>query len=103
MAYIPQPNRGFLFPFDKKSEQAPDYSGSVYVEKGLLKLLVENHTTPDGLVQIAISCWNSSSKNTGKPYLSLRAGEPFIPKPKFEPKKVEDISQAPEDDEDVPF
>lgn len=101
MAYVPNPNTGNLFVAKKTVETSPDFTGSLYVERGLLKALMDKHTTPEGLVHISVACWNAKSKKTGQSYLSLRVSEPFAPKP-FQ-KKVEDISQEPEDDEDVPF
>lgn len=99
MAYIPKPNTGNLFSAKKTVESSPDFTGGVYIERGLLKILMEKHSTPEGLVHVSVACWNAKSQKTGQGYLSLRVSEPFIPKP----KKVEDISQEPEDDEDVPF
>lgn len=99
MSYTPRPNTGNLFIAKKTVESSPDFTGTLFVERGLLKSLMEKHSTPDGLVQISIACWNAKSKNTGQSYLSLRASEPLAPKP----KKVEDVSQEPADDEDVPF
>lgn len=98
--FIPKPNTGSLFKMEKKSEESPNMRGDIFVEVGLLKLLMEKHTNSDGLVQIALGGWTTVSKKTGNKYIALRVSEPYIPKPKPAPKPVEDYSQ---DDEDVPF
>lgn len=98
--FTPKPNTGNLFKVDKKSEDSPNLRGDLFVEVGLLKLLIDKHTNADGLVQIAVGGWTNVSKRTGNKYIGLRVSEPYIAKPKPEPKPVEDYSQ---DDEDVPF
>ena len=101
MAFEPKPNNGSLFRNNyKERDTHPDYRGDVYLEKGLLDLLVREHTSTAGLVRVSISGWKSQTKD-GQTYLSLKASEPYVPKgaAKSAPKD-EDISQ---DDEDVPF
>ena len=99
MAYTPKPNTGTLWPNDKKSESHPDVRGDLFLERGLLKLLVEKHSTPEGLVKVSVAGWNKTL--AGKECLSLVASEPYVAKPKPQPKPAEDYSQEP--DEDVPF
>jgi hypothetical protein len=98
MAYVPKPNTGTLWPTEKKTDSWPDVRGDLYIERGLLKLLAEKHTTEEGLVKISVSGWKATLG--GKKCLSLKAGEPYVAKPKAEPKP-EDESQEP--DEDLPF
>lgn len=99
MAFEPKPNNGSLFRNTfKKQDNQPDYRGDLFLEKGLLDLLVRDHTTPSGLVRISVSGWKAQTKE-GQTYLSLKGSEPYVPKAPAAPKD-EDISQ---DDEDVPF
>jgi hypothetical protein len=98
MAFVPKANTGTLWPNDKKSDTHPDVRGDLFIERGLLKLLVEKHSTPEGFVKVAVAGWNKTIAN--KECISLVASEPYIPKPKPQEKPVEDISQ---DDEDIPF
>lgn len=94
----PWPNKATLWPNDKKeTDRHPDIKGNLYVERGLLSLLMEKYSTPDGLVQVAISGWYININ--GKKCVSLNAGEPYISKPKTAPPPP----PPPEDDEDMPF
>lgn len=97
MAYTPKPNTGTLWPADKKAENYPDFRGDLFIERGLLKLLVEKHSTDEGLVKVSVAGWKATL--AGKECISLKASEPYVAKPA--PPKVEDVSQEP--DEDVPF
>ena len=68
--YVQTPNTGRLMPAkEKKNEKAPDFWGSVYINKDLLIELVKNRT--DELVEIKLDGWKSQSK-AGNHYLSLK-------------------------------
>lgn len=100
MAYVPKPNTGTLWPADKKADNYPDFRGDLFIERGLLKLLVESHSTTEGLVKVAVAGWNTTL--AGKGCISLKASEPYVAKAP-PPPKPEDVSQVPEEDEDIPF
>lgn len=99
MAYEnkPWPNKATLWPNDSKKEydKQPDVKGILYIERGLLNLLMEKYSTPEGLVQVSVSGWHLNLGN--KKCVSLAVGEPYIPRPRSAPPP------PPQDDEDVPF
>lgn len=100
--FEPKPNTGAFFKNGfKERDNHPDYKGDVYLEKGLLDLLVREHTNNAGLVRISLSGWKAQTKE-GQTYLSIKASEPYVPAGAKKPaaRQDEDISQ---DDEDVPF
>jgi len=97
MAYVPKPNTGTLWPNQyKKADNHPNIRGDLLIERGLLKLLMEKHTTPEGMVKVAIAGWHGNTK--GQETVYLVASEPYVPKP-----KAAEPAPQPEDDQDVPF
>ena len=64
------PNTGRLMPAkEKKHEKAPDFWGSVHLDKDLLIDLVKNRTSE--LIEIKLDGWKSQSQ-AGNHYLSLK-------------------------------
>ena len=67
--FVQKLNVGFLFNNNyKKHEKAPDFKGSVLIDKDLLVELVKNRTSD--LVEIKLDGWKKLDKN-GKPMVSL--------------------------------
>lgn len=74
MSYENKPGTGALFrQKDKRSENAPDYKGPFY-------------ETVDGqVIEREIAGWIKTSK-AGKPYLSIKVGDKFVPAARAEQK-----------------
>lgn len=69
-AYETKPNTGTMFlTKQKKHEKAPDFYGSVSLDKDLLIELVKNRTSE--LIEIKLDAWKGVTKN-GDPWLSLK-------------------------------
>lgn len=67
--YVPKPNTGVLFNNNyKKHDKAPDFKGSIKIDKDLLIELVKNRTSE--LIEIKLDGWKKLDKN-GKPMVSL--------------------------------
>ena len=67
--FIQMPNKGSLFVNKyKKHEKAPDFRGSVFVDKDLLIEIVKNLTSE--LVEIKLDAWKGVTKDN-QPWLSL--------------------------------
>lgn len=93
MSYVPKPNTGSLWPNAQKvGDKHPDFRGDVVLDRSLVRSLMDKG---EEMIKISISGWNATTMN-GRDYISLKASEPFVPKP---------VAPAPsvEDDEDVPF
>lgn len=69
-AYETKPNTGSMFlSKSKKHEKAPDFYGSISIDKDLLIELVKNRTSE--LIEIKLDAWKGVTKN-GDPWLSLK-------------------------------
>ena len=67
--YVQKPNMGSMFlSKNKKSEKAPDFYGSIHIDKDLLIELVKNRTSE--LIEIKLDAWKKATKD-GKPWLSM--------------------------------
>ena len=67
--FVQKPNMGSMFlSKNKKSEKAPDFYGSIKIDKDLLIELVKNRTSE--LIEVKLSAWKKVTKN-GDPWLSL--------------------------------
>jgi hypothetical protein len=67
--YQTRPNTGSMFlSKNKKSEKAPDFYGSISIDKDLLIELVKNRTSE--LIEIKLDAWKKVTKN-GDPWLSM--------------------------------
>lgn len=67
--YVQKPNMGSMFlSKSKKSEKAPDFYGSIHIDKDLLIELVKNRNSE--LIEIKLSAWKKATKDN-KPWLSL--------------------------------
>lgn len=63
------PNKGSMFINKyKKHEKAPDFRGSVFIDKDLLIDIVKNRTSE--LVEIKLDAWKGVTKDN-QPWLSL--------------------------------
>ena len=64
-----KPNTGSMFlSKNKKHEKAPDFYGSISIDKDLLIELVKNRTSE--LIEIKLDAWKKTTKN-GDPWLSM--------------------------------
>jgi len=73
--YESRPNTGVLFNNDtKKSENHPDFRGSVDIDRNLLIDLLKKHQS--GPIKVAIAAWKKTSQ-AGNDFLSLSASEPY--------------------------
>ena len=64
-----KPNTGSMFlSKNKKHEKAPDFYGSISIDKDLLIELVKNRTSE--LIEIKLDAWKKTTKN-GDPWLSI--------------------------------
>lgn len=96
MTFVAKPNTGSLWPnLNKPGDKHPDVKGEIVVDKDLLMALIAKGENP---VKIALSGWNSTTMN-GRDYVSLKASEPYVAKPRIEPEPKQDDG----DDGDVPF
>jgi hypothetical protein len=67
--YTQKPNKGSLFVNKyKKHDKAPDFRGSVFIDKDLLIDIVKNRTSE--LVEIKLDAWKGVTKDN-QPWLSL--------------------------------
>ena len=67
--YQAKPNTGSMFlSKNKKHEKAPDFYGSISIDKDLLIELVKNRTSE--LIEIKLDAWKKTTKN-GDPWLSM--------------------------------
>ena len=67
--FIQKPNMGSMFlSKNKKTEKAPDFYGSIHIDKDLLIELVKNRNSE--LIEVKLSAWKRATKN-GDPWLSL--------------------------------
>jgi hypothetical protein len=92
--FVPKPNTGSMFKVSvKTTEGSPDMRGDILIDTRGLDI------GEDGMALVKISGWKSTSKTSGKSYLSLKVDQwkpkdkPFAkPQPKRE-----------ELDDDIPF
>lgn len=94
MAYDLQPGKFSIFPNDKKEKDTqPDWKGSIKL--------------PDGQ-EYYFDAWNNVSKNSGKPYIQGKIGNPknsnggSVNQPTAY-KPFPPVGQAPGADDDIPF
>ena len=67
--YTQKPNKGSIFVNKyKKHEKAPDFRGSVFVDKDYLQNLIDNRN--DVLIEIKLDAWKGVTKDN-QPWLSL--------------------------------
>lgn len=67
--FQPRPNSGALFNNNyKKHEKAPDFKGSVFLDKDMLIELVKNRTSE--LIEVKLDGWKKLDKN-GKHMVSV--------------------------------
>lgn len=67
--FVQKPNMGSMFlSKNKKTEKAPDFYGSIHIDKDLLIELVKNRNSE--LIEVKLSAWKRATKN-GDPWLSL--------------------------------
>ena len=67
--YTQKPNKGSIFVNKyKKHDKAPDFRGSVHIDKDYLIDLIKNRNSE--LIEIKLSAWKKATKN-GDPWLSL--------------------------------
>ena len=65
-----RPNSGAIFNNNyKKHDKAPDFKGSIKLDKDMLIELVKNRTSE--LIEIKLDGWKGLDKN-GKPWVSLK-------------------------------
>lgn len=87
------PNSGSLWPNKKReTEKHPNLTGSVKVERGLLKEMLA--ASDEELIEIAVSGWTREYNNSK--FISLKVSKPFK---KFNKTKQENN----DDDESIPF
>jgi hypothetical protein len=88
------PNSGALWPNKKKlTDKHPNVQGSVKLERGFLKELMNN--TDSEIIEVALSGW-TREYNGGK-FISLKADKPFVKGEQSKPKPQEDL------DDEIPF
>lgn len=88
------PNSGALWPNKKKlTDKHPNTQGSIKLERGFLKELMDN--TDSEIIEVALSGW--TREYDGGKFISLKASKPFVKGEQSKPKPQED------DDGDVPF
>lgn len=96
MAYTPKPNSGTLWPNERKASQNhPDVRGDLYLDPAMLLDLAKKG---EPLIRISVAGW--SKIIAGKECLTLNASAPFE---KQAAKTYKQPSQAPKDDDEVPF
>ena len=67
--FVQKPNMGSMFlSKNKKHDKAPDFYGSISIDKDLLIELVKNRNSE--LIEVKLSAWKRATKN-GDPWLSL--------------------------------
>lgn len=89
------PNSGALRPNKKKlTDKHPNTQGSIKLERGFLKELMNN--TDSEIIEVALSGW-TREYNGGK-FISLKADKPFVKGEQSKPKQRES-----DDGEDFPF
>ena len=67
--YQHRPNSGSMFVNKfKKHEKAPDFKGSIHIDKDMLIELVKNRTSE--LIEIKLDAWKKATKDN-QPWLSL--------------------------------
>jgi hypothetical protein len=84
--FVPKPNTGSMFKATvKTTEGSPDMRGDLLIDTRTLEV------GEDGLALVKISGWKSTSKTTGKSYLSLKVDQ-WKPKElaKPQPKEIDD-------------
>ena len=85
--YTQKPNKGTLFVNKfKKHEKAPDFRGSIHVDKDYLIDLIKNRNSE--LIEIKLDAWKGVTKDN-QPWLSLSVDTY---------KKPDDTAAAPEKD-----
>lgn len=68
--YQQKPNCGTMFlSKNKKNDKAPDFYGSIHIDKDMLIELVKNRNSE--LIEIKLDAWKGVTKN-GDPWLSLK-------------------------------
>jgi hypothetical protein len=89
------PNSGALWPNKKKlTDKHPNTQGSIKLERGFLKELMNN--TDSEIIEVALSGW-TREYNGGK-FISLKADKPFVKgEQQSKPKPQE------QDDDEIPF
>lgn len=87
------PNSGALWPNKKKTtDKHPNVQGSIKLERGFLKELMNN--TDNEIIEVALSGW--TREYDGGKFISLKASKPFV--------KGEQAKPKPQDDDDeIPF
>lgn len=92
--YVPKPNTGSLFKSSiKTSEFSPDLRGDLVIDTRNLNIV-------DGIATVKISGWKSTSKTTGKNYISLKIDQWVAP---AEPKAFAKPQPKKEMDDDLDF
>jgi hypothetical protein len=92
---VDYPNSGALWPNKKKlTDKHPNTQGSIKLERGFLKELMNN--TDSEIIEVALSGW-TREYNGGK-FISLKADKPFVKGEQSKPKP-----QDQDDGEDFPF
>ena len=78
-----KPNTGSLFKNKyKKTEQHPDLTGELVLDKLFLEDLI--HKSGDSTIKVSISAWSKESEKVGK-YFSLSIGQPYVKKTESNP------------------
>jgi hypothetical protein len=84
--FVPKPNTGSMFKATvKTTEGSPDMRGDLLIDTRSLDI------GEDGMALVKISGWKSTSKTSGKSYLSLKVDQ-WKPKEfaKPQPKEIDD-------------
>lgn len=90
----PDTGDGILFwQEEKTSDRAPDARGSITFDKGLLRLLLEEHKAGREL-KVEVSGWNRMSRN-GKPFTSMSVQMPRQRDANAAPRQVGPPTPAP--------
>jgi hypothetical protein len=90
------PNSGALWPNKKKlTDKHPNTQGSIKLERGFLKELMNN--TDSEIIEVALSGW--TREYDGGKFISLKASKPFVKGEQAKPAQ----QQPQEDDDEIPF
>jgi hypothetical protein len=78
--FVPKPNTGSMFKVNvKTTEGSPDMRGDILLDTRTLDI------GEDGMALVKISGWKSTSKTSGKSYLSLKVDQ-WKPKASAKPQ-----------------
>lgn len=92
MAFENKPGTGILFVNErKKSDNHPDYKGSFYEKVG------------DRVIERDLAGWKRIGKDSGKPYLSLKVTDKFVPKSSHAEASSEKPERQLDPDDPLPF